>query len=144
MDEQIEATMESKKDYFDKKAVLQILEARKWTMFLSVAGFILMGLFLIIMLMVSAGFGQSNSPYPALAIIPALVIMVIYFFPIYFLFKFSVISKQALTENSIYSLGDAFEYLKKHYQFMSVLMIILIGLYAIFFSIALILGDLIK
>lgn len=144
MDEQIETTKNSEEIHFDKRAVFHIREIRKWTMFLSIAGFIFMGIFLIIMLMVSAGFGQSTSPYPALAIIPALVMMVVYFFPIYFLFKFSVISKQALTENSIYNLSDALEYLKKHYQFIGVLAIIFISLYAIFAMVAFILGDLFK
>ncbi|HMV08917.1 MAG TPA: DUF5362 family protein [Cyclobacteriaceae bacterium] len=60
-----------------------------------------------------------------------LAMAVLYFFPIYYLFQFSSKIKAALQTQSSELLEQAFSNLKSHYKFMGILLIIVLGLYAI-------------
>ena len=78
------------------QAIASLNETRKWTMFLSILSFIFLGFFLLIMIV--SLFMTSLIPVPGaqvgpIMILPFLIIIAIYFFPIFFLFQFSVFSK---------------------------------------------------
>lgn len=119
-------------------AALAHLEAtRKWTLFLSILGFVFIGLMLLFSVFISTFFRAmdlpqtSSYPFPMVSFIPLLVVLVIYFFPIFFLFQFSRYSKIAITSRDETSLAQAFKFLKLHYQFMGVLAIIGVAIYAL-------------
>ena len=118
-----------------KEGLMHLFETRKWTMFLSVLGFICIGLMMIaalVMLTVSSrGFGFGIAFF-----IMMLIFIVIYFFPIYYLFKFSELSKIALSTKDNSQLTNALMYLKKHYQYMGILTIIGLSFYLLMFIFA--------
>jgi hypothetical protein len=57
-----------------------------------------------------------------------IVIAIVYFFPIYYLFKFSEDLKFALEMGHEEQLTSAFRWLKSHYKFIGILLIIFTGL----------------
>ena len=109
-----------------------IKELRKWTMFLSILGFIFLGFVILLMPFViyfqMSGF---NGGLGLATTIPLILIVVIYFFPIYFLYMFSKYSKNAIDNLDSNSLEIAFKYLKSHYKFMGILVIVLLCIYLI-------------
>lgn len=127
----------------DKEGLKHLAETRKWSMFLSILGFIFLGLILIITIfMIGVGNTISGLGYPPLALVPLLLIGLIYYFPIYYLFQFSNYSKQALKNKDSELLSKALRYLKLHYRFMGIVAIIMLSLYLIFFITVIISGKL--
>ena len=124
------------------QSVVYLNETRKWTTFLSILGFIFTG-FLVVLAIVFGVVPELMGPLGSLT--PGwvftciyLVLAVIYFFPIYYLFKFSSWSKKALFSNEPNDLNNAFRYLKSHYRFMGILTIVLLGIYMLGFIIGMI------
>ena len=119
-----------------EKAKHSLNETRKWTFFLSILGFVFIGLIIIggfsigsIMSAVS----DESLPIPGYAMgFFYLVFGALYFFPIFYLFKFSTHMKEALLHKTEESIEDAFLNLKSHYKFVGVLMIIMLSIYLLF------------
>ena len=117
-------------------------ETAKWTKFLSIMGFIGIGLMVIFSFF--AGTILQNlpnaQPIPMdmglTLTITYLVIAVLYFFPVYYLFQFSNKMKTALLTKNDDTLSDAFEVLKSHYKFIGVFAIIMISIYLLIFVFA--------
>jgi hypothetical protein len=105
-------------------------ETRKWTLFMSILGFIFIGLCIIgipLIVATSAALGVKGSGL--LTIVPLILFSVLYFFPIYYLFKFSSNSKKAILNTDGLSLEIALKYLKFHYRFMGILFIVAVIMY---------------
>ncbi len=117
------------------EAKFYLNETRKWTFFLSILGFVLLGFMMIAAFSMGPIMNQvtgEDAPFSSLAIgIPYLFIGAIYFFPIYYLYKFSTNMKQAVLEENEISVNEAFKNLKSHYKFMSIMTIIMLVLYLI-------------
>ena len=141
---QQESTLEKNEMVLDKKSLTYLTETRKWTMFLAILGFIFIGLLAIIVLivgLVGAGFGGLMGGSEILIILLVyIVIGVLYFFPIYYLLKFSVNMKKAIEQAEQKDLTVAFEYLKSHYKFIGILTIAILGLYVLIGIVAAIVG----
>ncbi len=109
-----------------------IKELRKWTMLLSVIGFIFLGIIiLIIPFLIYFQLNSYNIGLGLATTIPLILIVVLYFFPIYYLYMFSKYSKNAMDNLDTNSLEIAFKYLKSHYKFMGILVIVILCLYLI-------------
>lgn len=113
-------------------------EIAGWTYFLSIIGFIFVGLFVLIAVFASsiynnmAQFSQELPVNVGLFMTAVYVIVaLIYFFPILFLFKFSKRLKSALKSKEDEELASALEMLKSHYKFVGVFTIIVLSLYAL-------------
>lgn len=113
-------------------------EIAGWTYFLSIIGFIFVGL--LVLIAVSANSIYNNmaqfsqeSPFDVGLFMTAVYVIValIYFFPILFLFKFSKRLKSALKSKEDEELASALEILKSHYKFIGVFTIIVLSLYAL-------------
>ncbi|MGJ8744143.1 DUF5362 family protein [Polaribacter sp.] len=114
-------------------------ETAKWAKFLSIIGFIGIGLLLI----GSFFIGSLYENLPQTAGLPFnlgifmtifyIIIALIYFFPVYYLFQFSKKMKMALLTKNDDTLADAFEVLKSHYKFLGVFTIIIISIYLLIF-----------
>ena len=122
-------------------------ESAKWSMFLAIMGFIGIGF------MVLAGIfmgtimsklpmanampsGTSTNPFammPGLMAGLYIVIAVIYFFPIYYLYKYAKNTKVALQTADSDLLTEGLGYLKSHHKFLGIMMIILLSLYLLIF-----------
>ncbi|MFN8334794.1 MAG: DUF5362 family protein [Cyclobacteriaceae bacterium] len=118
-------------------AKMFLKESAGWTKFISIVGFVFIGFLIIIALFAGTFLGAMmeasgmNMMGGAFITVFYLVIAVINFFPIYYLFQFSSKMKAALQTQSSELLEQAFSNLKSHYKFMGILLIIVLGLYAI-------------
>lgn len=116
-------------------------EIAKWANFLAIVGFIGIGLVVLMALFGGAVFASAASEFGggaemvggAFFTIIYLLVAVLYFFPVYYLFKFAGNMKTALGAKDEDTLTKAFEYLKSHYKFIGILTIIMLSFYALIF-----------
>lgn len=114
---------------FNFNSINHLKETRKWTMFISILGFIFTGLCVLIIPFVLFSTFKGSSFTELAVVVPLLLVSVIYFFPIYYLFKFSSYSKIAIDSKNSESLEASFKYLKLHYRFMGIFVIVILGIY---------------
>jgi cytochrome bd-type quinol oxidase subunit 2 len=122
----------------DRSAKQYLNETRKWSMFLSIMGFISIGVLLLFALFagtfysaVNNNLATGNMPFAPTILISILYIVfgVIYIFPTLYLYRFSIKLKVALTSNDSLSLTDAFKNQKSMYKFMGIFVIIILAFY---------------
>jgi hypothetical protein len=117
-------------------------ETAKWGKFLSIVGFVVTGLIVLIALFAGSLFaklaafsanGQSALPEGLSIFITIiyLAIAVLYFFPCFYLFKFSNKAKLAIEVNEQVSLNEAFGNLKSCFKFIGITTIILLAVYGL-------------
>ncbi|WP_166961396.1 DUF5362 family protein [Yeosuana marina] len=116
-------------------------EISKWSYFLSIMGFI--GVGLMVLAGIFIGFfsglnnlaGSSNTLYNlgySMGIgLFYIVLALIYLFPVLYLFRFSKRVKSALKLNSNEDFRIAFLNLKSHYKFMGIFVIVIISIYVL-------------
>jgi hypothetical protein len=109
---------------------------RKWTTFFSVLGFIFIGFMVIaaFYLMTTFSMMYSNMPFPGMGMIIGIIYIfmgALYFFPIFYLFKFSTHMNNALKLKDSRTLDLAFKNLKSHYKFFGILTIVVLSIYII-------------
>lgn len=133
----MENTLLENKIELDQESLKNLDSIRKWTMFFSVLGFIFIGILVI------AGFaagifmsvfssGEMGAGFPLwvlIIIIPA--IAAIYFFPVFFLFRFSRHMRNAVMNLSNEHIRIAFRNLKYYFTYIGVLVIIVLAFYFI-------------
>jgi hypothetical protein len=116
-------------------AKIFLRETAKWAKFLSILGFIALGLMLMGSFFISAFYNtmpQADIMPFDLGIVVTLIYIVvalIYIFPIYYLYQFSVKMREALLSKDDVVLVTAFEMLKSHYKFIGVFTIIMLSVY---------------
>ena len=124
-------------------------ETAKWAYFLSIIGFIGIGFLLLIAVFAGTifsslgtmqGMGGMGASFGAAMGAAYFLMAGLYFFPVYYLFKFSSNAKKAFRDNDSAALTESFGYLKSHYKFFGILMIILLSIYALFFVFAILGG----
>jgi hypothetical protein len=115
---------------------------RKWAMFLSIIGFIMLGLIIIVGLIAGTfltAFNTSeNGPGipESLMFIPILVIAAVYFFPVLFLFRFSKHTSKALHSLDKIEFHKAIKNLKTFFAYLGILLIVILSLYLVVLIIA--------
>jgi ABC-type branched-subunit amino acid transport system permease subunit len=111
-------------------------EMARWARFIAIVGFVMLGIMALVMLSI-IGFSNSNpllrnSDTPAgLMFAVFLLMIVLYFFPINYLFKAAKGIKGGLTTNDDIALSDGFKNLKSHYKFMGIFMVVVLSFYAL-------------
>ncbi len=116
-------------------------EIAKWTKFLSIIGFVGIGLMILVAFLgeyVSSSIQNSeafNFEFSGGigATVFVLVLSVIYFLPVYYLYKFANNMKSALESKDDDQLTSAFEMLKSHYKFLGIFTIVILSIYLIIF-----------
>ena len=109
--------------------------ARKWTMFLSVFGFILTGFILVLVLATGtflAAFRPADSvpDFQKLALSFAVLVTVILFFlSVLFLFRFSRCMRDAVQSHDMKKLDKAIKNLKLFFRFAGLILIMAIAVY---------------
>ena len=137
---------EAKAMEFSPQSVIYLNETRKWTLFFSILGFVFLGLCVLGAIFMATMFSTiagGNLPFPGMGVamgIGYFLVGVLYFFPIYYLYKFSTYSKNAIYNEDSEQLNLAFKYLKSHYKFIGILTIVLLSIYVLIFLIASIVG----
>ncbi|MCX6248394.1 MAG: hypothetical protein NTW10_11740 [Bacteroidetes bacterium] len=130
------------------ETILHMNEIRKWAQFLSILGFVTIGLLLLIgIIMIVASLFVASSigsalQYDQFGLIGPLmgvfyfIFAVIYFFPVFYLYRFSQHAKHSLVhigmaESSTEQMSKAIAYLKKHYRYIGIMTIILLATYPV-------------
>ncbi|RUT78616.1 DUF5362 family protein [Ancylomarina longa] len=128
------------------ESVVYLNETRKWTIFLSILGFIFIGLMVVASLFMGVIFGSISNDVAISGAasmgmgVAYILIAILYFFPIFYLYKFSNYSKNAIENKDSNVLNLAFKNLKSHYKFMGILTIIILSIYLLAFLIMAIVG----
>ena len=106
----------------------------KWTLFLSIMGFIFVGFIFILAIAIGPILRTVGAEHNM--VFPGMLAGVAYFFigivtlvPVIFLYLFSVKAKKAIQLQDTYYLDQAFKNLKYHYVIYGILTIIGIGIY---------------
>jgi len=134
--------------FVDDDAEYFLLGAAKWSYFLSILGFIGVGITAIMGIAFSTVMSTFSTlasdpdidlPYepsfPGWIWIIYIIIAVAYFFPIYYLYQFSVKLKRSIRQRDNFELTASFSYLKKHYKFIGILLIVMFILYPILIAV---------
>ena len=122
-------------------AIEALRESAKWCMFLAIVGFIGIGFMILAggFMMVAMSTIANN---PAFGGVPLgglkayigliyIVIAALYFFPIYYLYKYATGTKRALESSNSDVLSDALVNLKSHHKFLGITTIVVISLYIV-------------
>jgi hypothetical protein len=108
---------------------------RKWTMFLAVSGFILVGLIITLGLITGtflAAFSNSDKMpgIPDTLVYAAFItVILIIFFPMLFLFRFSKHISKAVLKLESKEMHIAVKYLKRYFIYIGVILIVIISAY---------------
>jgi len=121
--------------------LLHMDEIRKWAQFLSILGFVAIGLLILVgVIMFAVTSFRTAMSYDQLGMIGPLMgvfyllFAAIYFFPVYYMYKFSRYAKFSLMQigaggpsNAL--MAQAIAYLKKHFRFVGIFTIVLLAVY---------------
>lgn len=121
-----------------------LTETAKWAKFLSIVGFVLCGLMVIVgIYFATASSEMERDMYPYYSsssemagmrvgmLIGMILGSLLYFFPCLFLYRFSVQMKTALAAENQENLTSAFQNLKSMFKFVGILTIIVLAFYAL-------------
>ncbi|OQP64575.1 hypothetical protein [Niastella populi] len=131
----------------DHEVSSHLRETAKWAKFLSIVGFVALGFILLIVIFAGsmASYSAYSSPLSAafgyrgiFQVVLLLAMVVLYFMPCLFMFKFSNKMLQALGNNDQETLIASFRQLKLCYKYIGILTLVLISLYALIFVIGLV------
>ena len=127
----------------DQSAKDFLKETAKWAYFLSIVGFVGIGLIMLIAVFAGTFFAAMGSMIPGASAmggsfgvvigIVYFIIGAIYFFPVYYLFKFASNAKKAFRDNDTEALTSSFGYLKSHYKFLGIFTLAILVLYGLIF-----------
>lgn len=118
---------------------VDLAEAAKWGKFLSIVGFIIIGLmtviffFMGIFLSLKVPNAIRDSAPGLLSHIFMLIIIGLQIYPTYALFKFSTRIKYAMNYDDNIALEEAFRYLKGLFRYLGIYVIVVLSIYAIIF-----------
>jgi len=114
-------------------------ETAKWAYLLSILGFV--GIGFMVLGGVSISFFSRFNEFPSISAygmgnlvgigLVYLVLALVYFFPVMYLFKFSVKMRKALKSSNNQDFKTAFSNLKSHYKFIGIFSIVIISLYVL-------------
>jgi hypothetical protein len=118
-----------------------LLVASKWAKFLSILGFIGVGLMVIIGIFIM--FQLANLPIRVGNGIPFGVIgffyvgmALLYFFPVYYLFQFANNTKKGISNNSNESVEIGLVNLKSMFKFVGIFTVVILSIYVLIFLVA--------
>lgn len=123
------------------KAIDALRESAKWSYFLAILGFV--GIAFMVIAGIFMGSVMSMVPeQPRMGAFGAIqgfmsiiyiVMALLYFFPVYYFFKYASGTKQALNTENSELLADALVNLKSHHKFLGIMAIVIISLYVLMF-----------
>ena len=123
----------------NEQAIDALRTSAKWSMFLAIMGFIGIGLMIIAALvMASVMSAIPSSPMNPLGNLKGyltgvyLFMALLYFPPVYYLFKYATDMKTALLNSSSDMVGVALGYLKSHHKYLGISIIVVMSLYILF------------
>jgi hypothetical protein len=131
----VDSDPETGKIEIGQDTLTQLNTLRKWTMFLAVSGFTFLGLIIALGLITSTfltTFNQSDKTPgipDALVYATFILLLLITYFPVLFLFRFSKRASKAITTLDRKELHIAIKYLKRFFIYTGVLLILVLAGY---------------
>lgn len=133
----METPSEERKLEIDRDTLKNLNTIRIWTTFLSVLGFILIGLFIIAGIATGMFLTTFSTTKETLGIPESMVIILLFvagaisLFPVLFLFRFSKNIRDAVQNNDQQKFDRGIRNLKKYFTFIGILVIIALAAYAL-------------
>lgn len=133
--------------HISQAAKSYLFESAKWGKFLSIVGFVMSGLLVLLGLFMGTIFGMLSTyspnplPFPSFLIgIFYIGIALLYIFPCLYLYRFATQTKDALASNDSDTLTTALMNHKSLFKFMGICTIVVLCLYALILVFAIIGG----
>ena len=113
-----------------------LLQTSKWAKFLAIMGYVVVVLLILIALVFIFGFSlisQFKYPLSSMGYVGYLYIImaVVYYFPVTYLYKFSVEMNKGLKSNDEQSIILGFKKLKSLFRFMGIFTIVVLSMYVV-------------
>lgn len=149
---EVERTLNNNDDQLiiSDQAKTYLKETAKWANFLSIVGFVIVGLMILFGLFFGAIIGAFMSGMQDESI-PAMsgglmgliyvIIAIIYLMPTLYLYRFGRRTKEALKADDTDALTRAFKQLKSCFKFLGIMMIVVLAIYAVMIVFAMIVGS---
>ena len=129
----------------DQSSRVHLSEAAKWAKFISIVGFVMCGLIVVMAFFMGTFLATMTNPYNegysssggltkgmgALVAFFYIAIAVLVFFPYLFLFRFATRMKTALNTNDQLTLNTSFQNLKIMFRYVGILTIVMLSFYAL-------------
>ena len=131
----MDSNPEQRKIEIGEETLKHLNKLRKWTMFLAVSGFIFLGIIVALGLITGTflrAFNHSdNTPglSDALVLTGFIGLALLTFFPVFFLFRFSKHTSNALTTLDRKNMHKAIKSLKRFFIYIGILLIVSITIY---------------
>ena len=132
---------------FDTQSLDYLAETARWAKFIAIVGFVFIGLMIIAAFLMGTFMSTMADSSPELAVFPSsfftimyLAMALIYIFPVLYLYRFATKMQIAIKSQDQHFLQSSFASLKSHYKFIGILLLIIIGFYALAILFALIGG----
>jgi heme/copper-type cytochrome/quinol oxidase subunit 2 len=133
----MESVQEERKIEIGSEILNKLDSTRKWTTFLSVLGFIFLGLIIVAGLTTSLFLTtfktqEANLGIPESAMIIIFVVVgAIYFFPVFFLFRFSRNTRDAIQKLDSKKLSKGLNNLRLYFTYTGIMVIVVLSIYVI-------------
>jgi heme/copper-type cytochrome/quinol oxidase subunit 2 len=133
----MESVQEERKIEIGSEILNNLNSTRKWTTFLSVLGFIFLGLLIVAGLTTSLFLTtfktqEANLGIPESAMIIIFVVVgAIYFFPVFFLFRFSRKTRDAIQNLDSKKLLKGLNNLRLYFTYIGVMVIVVLSIYVV-------------
>jgi len=139
MENENQSQFENFENQLTTSAIGFLKESAKWCKFMSIVGFIGVGLMVLAAVFMFVGFSALESmsetskfPFPTSAFsVLYLIFAAIYFFPVYYLYQYATKTSVALQSRNQQLLTDGLENLKSHHKFLGVFTLIIVSIYGL-------------
>jgi hypothetical protein len=131
--------------FVNEQAKRSLAETAKWSKLLSIVGFVGIGFIILLAVFMALFMGSVSDLSPELAGMGGMMgvgmsvfylfIAAIYFYPVWKLYQFAILTKSALNSENPELLANAFEAQKSMFKFMGIFTIIILGIYGLMFAI---------
>ena len=131
----MDSNPEQRKIEIGQETLKHLNTLRKWTMFLAVSGFIFLGLIIVLGLITGTfltAFNHSDKTPglpDTLVLAGFIALALLIFFPVFFLFRFSKHTSNALTTLDRKEMHKAIKYLKRFFIYIGILLITGVAIY---------------
>lgn len=137
--------------YIDETGKENLLQSVKWSKFIAIFLFVILGLMILGGLMLGAtgsvleqySYASGNASFAGMSkvlMVTYILMAILYFFPTLYLYKFSSLIKSSMYLNNQQQFNEALVYQRKMYKFVGIMVMIMIILYALLFIFAIVVG----
>ncbi len=114
-----------------------LIETAKWGKLLAIVSFVSVALIVLVGLVAMLGFSQMRShSNTAIVGVFYLLLTLIYYFPLSYLYKYSVQIKVGVNSNDTSTIAHGFQNLKSLFKFMGILTIVVLSIYGLILLVA--------